>query len=311
MMTRADDLLWRRWQEVDPLLDAALDLPPDERDAYIASVAGHDLPLRDLLLRLLDRVDSGQHGVTAPPPGIVAAAFGNEGDADLEPGTAVGRYVVLGRRGRGGMATVYEAERSDGAYRQRVALKVLRRGLDTEDLIRRFLNERQILSSLSHPNIARLLDGGSTSDGRPFLVMELVDGEPITVYADARPLGIADRLQLVLAVANAVSAAHRQLVVHRDIKPSNILVDGEGRVRLLDFGIAKLLAGDSQATDVGVRVLTPDYASPEQLSGEPITTATDVYQLGLLLRELLTGLPPRAGGGWAGKPLPRPSPPAQ
>ncbi|HEX6106753.1 MAG TPA: serine/threonine-protein kinase [Gemmatimonadales bacterium] len=312
-MTRADDLLWRRWGEVDPLLDAALDLPPESRASYVRRAAGDDLQLRDLLLRLLERLESEQPGATAPSPGVLAAAFPEEEPpgADLEPGAQVGRYVVLDRRGRGGMATVYEAERSDGVYRQRVALKVLRRGLDTEDLVRRFLTERQILSSLAHPNIARLLDGGSTPDGRPFLVMELVDGEPITAYADARRLGIAERLELVLAVADAVSAAHRQLVVHRDIKPSNILVDPDGRVRLLDFGIAKLLVEDGQATEVGVRVLTPDYASPEQLRGEPITTATDVYQLGLLLRELLTGLPAQAGGRRPGDPLTRPSRAAQ
>jgi serine/threonine-protein kinase len=310
-MSRADSLLWRRWAEVDALLDAALDHPPEQRLAYVLRTTDDDPSLRELLVRLLDRVAEDAGALTRPPPEVVAAAFGEAereaGDADLEPGTMVGRYVVGNRRGRGGMATVYEAERSDGAYRQRVALKVLRRGLDTDDLVRRFLTERQILSSLAHPNIARLLDGGSTLDGRPYLVMELVDGEPITAHADSAGLSVEKRLELALGVAEAVSAAHRRLVVHRDIKPSNILVDREGRVRLLDFGIAKLLAGEGEATDVGTRVLTPDYASPEQLRSEAITTASDVYQLGLLLWELLTGLPPHAGGRRPGEPLRRPS----
>ncbi|HEX6250846.1 MAG TPA: serine/threonine-protein kinase, partial [Gemmatimonadaceae bacterium] len=214
---------------------------------------------------------------------------------DLDPGTTVARYVILRRRARGGMATVYEAERSDGVYQQRVALKILRRGLDTEDLIRRFLAERQILSSLAHPNIARLLDGGSTDEGRPFLVMDLVEGQPITTFADTHGLEVGERLELFLGVVDAVHAAHRQLVVHRDIKPSNILVDGDGAVKLLDFGIAKLLVAEIEQTEAGARALTPEYAAPEQLSGEPITTATDVYQLGLLLGELLTGVRPAAG----------------
>jgi serine/threonine-protein kinase len=195
------------------------------------------------------------------------------------------------------MATVYEAERADGAYRQRVALKVLRRGVDTEDLVRRFVTERQILSSLSHAHIARLLDGGSTPEGRPFLVMELVEGRPVTAFADECRLDVPARLRLFLQVADAVHAAHRQLVVHRDIKPSNILVDDHGQVKLLDFGIAKLLAGgdDAEHTQAGMRAMTPDYASPEQLRGGQITTATDVYQLGLLLRELLTGVRQSSG----------------
>ncbi|HEX6047642.1 MAG TPA: serine/threonine-protein kinase [Gemmatimonadaceae bacterium] len=176
-----------------------------------------------------------------------------------------------------------------------LALKVLRRGLDTADVVRRFLTDRQILSSLSHPNIARLLDGGSTPDGRPYLVMEFVDGAPITAWADARRLDVGARLALFLQVADAVHAAHRLLVVHRDIKPSNVLVDTDGNVKLLDFGIAKLLEDDAEQTQVGSRAMTPDYASPEQLSGDVVTTATDVYQLGLLLRELLTGVRGLAG----------------
>ncbi len=297
-MTPSSSRLWERWDDVDQLLAEALEQPAADRVAHVCRVAADDSELRDLVLRLLSRLDHGSDRLTGPSSPVVRSAFADaettaEADA-LPSGMEVDRYRVLKRRGRGGMATVYEAERSDGSYEQRVALKVLRRGLDTEDLIRRFRVERQILSSLSHPNIARLLDGGSLADGRPYLVMELVEGEPITAWADRARLGIAARLRLFLSVADAVHTAHRQLVVHRDIKPSNVLVGADGQVKLLDFGIAKLLEDDSEHTEVGARPLTPRYASPEQLAGGRITTATDVYQLGLLLRELLTGFHPRA-----------------
>lgn len=292
-----DPLLWARWPEADAILEAALDLPPGERAAHVHRAIPEAGPFRDLVLRLVDRLEGDHARVSSPDESLVEAVFGPaETQGDLASGSAVGPYRVVEPLARGGMATVYVAERADGAYTQRVALKVLRRGLDTDDLVRRFRTERQILSSLSHPGIARLLDGGSLPDGRPWLAMELVDGAPITEHADARCLDPRQRLTLFLEVAAAVQAAHRQLVVHRDLKPSNILVDTEGRVRLLDFGIARLLEGDEAHTEVGARVLTPAYASPEQLAGGTITTATDVYQLGLLLRELLTGVRPVSGG---------------
>jgi tetratricopeptide (TPR) repeat protein/tRNA A-37 threonylcarbamoyl transferase component Bud32 len=298
------DLLWGRWDEADRLLARALDLPAGDREEFVRSAVTDASEFRELILRLVRRLSRESARALAPAEAVIVGAFDADDVTapfiDLPPGTEVGRYVIVRRHARGGMATVYEAERSDGVYQQRVAVKVLRRGLDTEDLIRRFLMERQILSSLAHPNIARLLDGGSTEDGRPYLVMELVEGESITRFADTRKLDTSSRLQLFLHVVDAVHAAHRQLVVHRDIKPSNILVDGDGRVKLLDFGIAKLLAVDSEHTDIGVRALTPEYASPEQLHGEAITTATDVYQLGLLLRELLTGLRPARGDAQPG-----------
>jgi eukaryotic-like serine/threonine-protein kinase len=279
------------------LLAEALELPQPERELYVLRSAADDAELRELVLRLLRRLDTDRGRATAPPAAVVEAAFGSR-DEELDPGSIVAeRYEIIAHHARGGMATVYEAERADGVYSQRVALKVLRRGLDTDDLVARFRAERQILSSLAHPNIARLLDGGALEDGRPFLVMELVEGEPVTTYAERRNLSTRHRLALALGVADAVHAAHRQLVVHRDIKPSNILVDPEGQVKLLDFGIAKLLAADPAETGIpgteGAAVaLTPEYASPEQLAGGAITTATDVYQLGLLLRELLTGTRP-------------------
>lgn len=308
---RRESLLWQRWEDIDRLLSAALELPVDQRDAHVRGAAGEDAPLRDLVLRLLDRVHRGRQEELFPDEGVVLAAFSSGGaprELDvLPPGTVVGRYRIVERIGRGGMATVYEAERADGSYQQRVALKVLRRGLDTDDVIKRFLAERQILSSLSHPNIARLLDGGATESGLPFLVMELAQGEPITRWADNRNLDVRSRLHLFLGVADAVAAAHRQLVVHRDIKPSNVMVGADGRVTLLDFGIAKLLDRDDDITRTGSTALTPEYASPEQLHGGAITTGTDVFQLGLLLRELLTGLPPHATGTDTGDPPLRPS----
>jgi serine/threonine-protein kinase len=298
-MSRNVGLLWERWDEVDRLLNAVLELPPEERAASLAREAAHDPPLRDLVRQLLGRLEGATDRLDGPAEAVVRGAFsGGEKrlrSEDLAPGTVVDRYSVVAFRGRGGMASVYEARRTDGAFEQRVALKVLRRGLDTDDLIRRFVRERQILSSLAHPNIARLIDGGALTDGRPYLIMDLVDGTRITDYADAARLAVPGRLELFLGVARAIHAAHQQLVVHRDIKPSNILVDAVGHVTLLDFGIARLLAGDPGLTETGARILTPDYASPEQIRGAPITTGTDIYQLGLLLRELLTGLPPLAG----------------
>ena len=220
----------------------------------------------------------------------------------LRPGDLVGRYHILDELGRGGMATVYDAERADGAFEQRVALKVLRRGLDTEDIVGRFLGERQILSGLEHPNIARLIDGGATADGRPYLVMERVAGEPITDWADHRELSVRERVELFVQVADAVQYAHQRLVIHRDLKPSNILVDENGTVKLLDFGIAKLLDSTGQAaadslTRTGIRPRTPAYASPEQIRGERVTTASDIHQLGTVLYELLSGRRPFEGSG--------------
>jgi serine/threonine-protein kinase len=190
------------------------------------------------------------------------------------------------------MGAVYLAERADGAYEQEVALKVVRHGMDSGDLLRRFITERQILANLHHPSIAGLIDGGQAPDGRPWFAMELVDGEPITQYCDARRLGVAERLRLFERVCDAVRAAHRANVIHRDLKPSNILVTRDGHVQLLDFGISKQLPSDgSPVTLTGTwqRMLTPEYASPEQVRGEITSPATDIYALGIVLYELLTG----------------------
>ncbi len=202
----------------------------------------------------------------------------------------LGAYKIIREIAHGGMGLVYLAVRNDDEYKKQVAIKVIRRGMDTEDIIRRFRYERQILAELEHPNIARLLDGGSTDDGLPYLVMEYVEGSPLTKFCNTKNLSVSERLKIFLKVCNAVSYAHQHLVVHRDLKPSNIFVTNEGDVKLLDFGIAKLLddSTDATQTNTNLRAFTPDYASPEQIRGAKVTTASDVYSLGVLLYELLT-----------------------
>src|SRR5204863_9694351 len=211
-------------------------------------------------------------------------------------GRRVGSYRVVREVGRGGMGAVYLAERADSAFHKRVAVKVVKRGMDTDFILRRFRHERQILASFDHPNIARLLDGGTTEEGLPYFVMEYVEGLPIDASCDTQALSIIERLKLFRHVCAAVTYAHRHTVIHRDIKPSNILVTSDGTPKLLDFGIAKILqpGGGPEAlmTMTGVRPMTPEYASPEQVRGEPVTTASDVYSLGIVLYELLVGRSP-------------------
>jgi serine/threonine-protein kinase len=212
-------------------------------------------------------------------------------------GQRFGRWRIEGRIARGGLATVYLARRDDGEFDQKAAFKVLRRGLDTDDVVTRFRAERQILSSLDHPAIAKILDGGALPDGRPFLVLEYVNGKSITAYCDEREVDVRGRVRLIIDVLRGLHFAHKHTIVHRDIKPSNILVSTEGNAVLLDFGIAKLLdpdllPGSSTLTRTGVSLLTPGYGSPEQLAGEPVTTASDIYQAGAVLFELLTGRRP-------------------
>src|SRR5262249_12631778 len=207
----------------------------------------------------------------------------------------VGSYRILQEIGHGGMGAVYLAERIDEQFQKHVAVKLIKRGMDTDAVLRRFHDERKILAELDHPNIARLIDGATTAQGRAYFLMEYVDGQPIDRYCDERRLGVDDRLRLFLRVCAAVSYAHQRLVVHRDIKPSNILVTPDGSPKLLDFGIAKVMhagnAGETRVTAVFMRPMTPEYSSPEQLQGAPSTTLSDVYSLGVLLFELLVGQP--------------------
>jgi serine/threonine-protein kinase len=249
----------------------------------------------------LERLLAADDGTTDFLQGSAPLHLREEGGAeaaDLEPqlavGTVIGSWRLGSLLGRGGMGEVYRAERSDPSLSQKAALKVIKRGMDSQAIVRRFLRERQILAAIEHPNLARLLDGGTGPDGRLFFAMEFVDGEPITDYCEHFALDLAGRLRLIQAVCLAVDSAHRRLVVHRDLKPANILVTADGTVKLLDFGIAKLLTaeeddGEGGLTRVGARVLTPAYAAPEQILGEPVSTATDIYALGVLLFELITG----------------------
>ncbi|HKP11230.1 MAG TPA: serine/threonine-protein kinase, partial [Blastocatellia bacterium] len=273
-----------RWNEIKRVFNEVADLAPAAQRAAL-DAACRDSEVRREVERML--AADAEPLLTESP----LISFVEDEAAAFKDGR-VGCYRILGEVGRGGMGTVFAALRDDGEFEQKVAIKVIKRGLNTQAIVRRFRHERQILASLDHPNIARLLDGGVSEDGLPFYVMEFIEGEPIDAYCRAHQSGVTARLELFRQVAAAVAYAHRRLIVHRDLKPSNILVTEGGQVKLLDFGIAKVL---SQADD-GARhtatqlgLMTPDYASPEQFRGETVTTATDVYSLGVVLYELLTG----------------------
>ncbi len=273
-----------RWHQVRDILYAASQLEIGARCGYLNEACAGDSGLRSEVEKLLSALDeSGQF--LEPNPGATPARSRT---------LRIGPYMVLDEAGHGGMGMVYHAVRDDD-YRQEVAIKLVKAGAETDFLIGRFRLERQALALLNHPNIARLLDGGTTPDGRPYLVMEWVEGRPITEHCRTHNLSLGERLRLFLDVGDAVEHAHRNLVVHRDLKPSNILITAEGRPKLLDFGIAKIFspdASDEPVTLVGARMLTPDYASPEQVRGEALTTATDVYSLGAVLYEALAGARP-------------------
>jgi len=280
-----------RWRELEELFDRALSLAPAAREEFLADLARSNPSTHLELAALLRAHESagaflsgaaqGPHGTDAPDGGSLA------------PETRIGAWRIVRFLSHGGMGEVYEAARADGLYEQRAALKLTRR--EAAKLLDRFSAERQMLARLDHPGIARLLDGGVAEDGRPFAVMEFVEGRTIVEWCAYRSLDLRERLVLYLQVCDAVAHAHRHLIVHRDLKPSNVLVDSAGRVRLLDFGIAKPLdavwPGGEPATETAA-LMTPEYAAPEQLAGEPITMATDVYGLGMLLFEVLTGRRP-------------------
>jgi serine/threonine protein kinase len=287
-MSKQFDIDRERWLAASPYLNEVLELPPGRRDAWLQELAATQpaiaVDVRGLLAVQTDTLDSFLSG-QALLPGELPYSY---------QGEVIGNYRVLRELGSGGMAVVFLAERADGHFEQCVALKILRFGADSVEARRHFAQERQILASLNHQAIARLIDGGITSAGLPYLAMEYIEGTAIDAFCDQRCASLADRLRLFLQVADAVQYAHHHLIVHRDLKPSNIVVTPQGAVKLLDFGIAKLLdpAGFVHAappTRDAMRLLTPEYASPEQIRGDPVTTATDVHQLGRLLYELLTG----------------------
>ena len=295
-----------RWTQIQTLFDAALDRPPEKRETFLKEACGDDPDLLDEVRSLL-AADANAHplldslaldAIALPddllPTGILPA-----------DGERVGPYRIVEPLGHGGMGAVFLAERADGGFNQQVALKLIRGGMASKRIVRRFESERQILARLQHPNIARLLDGGLSADGQPYFAMEYVDGVPLDRYCDRHDGPVEERIRLVRDTCTAVQYAHRRLIVHRDLKPSNLLVTtdsepdpGAAQVKLLDFGIAKMLsdddpgAGDGALTRTGRAVMTPAYAAPEQVQHEPVTTATDVYALGVVLYELLAGRRP-------------------
>ena len=282
------------WATVEEIFHRALTLEGHDRDAYLATSCRENEKLRADVQRLLDADNQGDEFLDTP---IVRAADGPDVGpvtATASPGDRAGSYQLTRHLGSGGMGEVWLAQRADGVFSKDVAIKLLRRDLDSGDFRARFESERQLLAMLDHTNIARLLDGGTTDSGRPFLVMEYADGKPLTEFCGEQGLSITQKIALFLDVCAAVQYAHHLLIIHRDLKPENIMVNADGEVKLLDFGIAKLLAeeGNRPAADITAiqrPILTPRYASPEQVRGDVLSTATDVYSLGIVLYQLLTG----------------------
>jgi eukaryotic-like serine/threonine-protein kinase len=297
-----------RWQKIEAIFQDAADLPKDERKAFLANMCDGDIALRSEVEKLLKSDESASAFIESPvwtDSSFLSTSAKRHFSQSLENGLEqIDRDSFLGQRigpfklvkeiGRGGMGAVYLGERADGEFEQRVAVKLIKRGMDSDFIIRRFRHERQILASFEHPFIARLLDGGTTEDGVPYFVMEYVEGETLYNYCDSRELGISDRLKLFQKVCAAIQYAHDKQIIHRDIKPSNILINRHGTPKLLDFGIAKILDPDLiheslNPTASMLRMMTPDYASPEQVQGSEVTPASDTYSLGVLLYEILSG----------------------
>lgn len=292
----------RHWQRVAAVFDAVVELPPAERDAALTRLCEGDAALHEEVAALL-RADAFADGVDHAidlARTRAASEWVDERDQPAAGGARIGPWRIERELGRGGMGVVFLVERADGQFQQRAALKLIKRGMESEAVLARFLRERQLLARLAHRNIASLLDGGLSADGRPYFVMEYVEGLALPAYCAEHALEPAARIRLLRQVCEAVQFAHRRLVVHRDIKPANVLVTAGGDVKLLDFGIAKLLDaeadGDLTQTDARLRPFTPAYAAPEQMRGEPVTTATDIYSLGCLLYEVLTGTPRHVSG---------------
>ena len=284
------------WQRVDDLLQSALDCEPSQRASFLDEACAGDHALRQHVEALL-AADHEASDFLERPAIEAGTLLAIEAASGSLVGRRIGAYRILRELGRGGMGEVYLAERADEQFRKQVAIKLVKHGMDSNAILHRFRSERQILASLDHPHIATLLDAGTTDDGLSYFIMEYVEGQPIDVYCTTHGLSTRERLHLFGLVCAAVQHAHEHQVVHRDLKPSNILVTEAGVPKLLDFGIAKLLTPDNaramaNATTVGLRPMTPAYASPEQVRGEPVTPVSDVYALGVLLYELLTGRPP-------------------
>lgn len=284
-----------RWSLIEEIFQGALERPPAERKQYVETACENDKELLSEIESLLENDDDAERILRS----LIADDLKHAAQtSDIsETGSQLGPYHLVRELDSGGMGVVYLAVRSDDHYFQVVAIKTIRKGNDTPELVHRFRMERQILATLNHPCIGTILDGGETQDGRPFIVMEYVEGQPITLASQSRGLSIRQRIELFRSVCSAVHYAHQKLIIHRDIKPSNVMVTPDGMVKLIDFGISKPLApelvlSDSSPTATNLRRMTPDYASPEQIQGKHLTTATDIYSLGILLFELLTGSRP-------------------
>ncbi|MBK8267103.1 MAG: serine/threonine protein kinase [Planctomycetes bacterium] len=299
-----------RWRTIKSLFNAAIELPMDRRADYLDRSCPDDVEIRNEVNSLLEHHAASSCFIEPPDIHSVARAF-ESAEIRSRVGHRVGAYELIRLLDTGGMGHVYLAQRADGQFDKQVAIKVIRRSVDHEELRLRFINEQKALASLEHPNIARLLDGGITGDGLSYLVMEYVEGCPIDEYCDLHRLSTEKRLEIFRAVCAAVHYAHQRLIIHRDLKPANILVTADGAPKLLDFGIAKLLdpqepvrpkaesgedppafAARPKTGNLSIPFLTPEYASPEQIRGEPITTASDIYSLGVILYELLAGRRP-------------------
>ncbi|MDQ3041843.1 MAG: serine/threonine protein kinase, partial [Acidobacteriota bacterium] len=290
------------WQKIEEIFDEAAELPRAEREDFLNEVCDGDADLRREVEALLAADEQSNDFIESPiiASNTLAGLLPENIEDSVAPhflGKRVGAYELVRELGRGGMGAVFLARRADAEFRKEVAVKLVKRGMDTDFILKRFRHERQILAHLDHPNVARLLDGGTTDDGLPYFVMEYVEGLPIHKYCAARELSTNDRLELFQAVCAAVGYAHQHQIIHRDLKPNNILVTKEGVPKLLDFGIAKILNPDlihesQMPTLTGMRLMTPEYASPEQISGEKLTTSSDIYSLGVLLFEILTGTLP-------------------
>ncbi len=284
-----------RWTQINDLFHAAIAVDRDRRAAYLDEACARDEELRREIENLVAGHESAEASLNTEFIRGAVQQVAEEHES-IVVGEYFGAYRVVREIGRGGMGRVFLAERADREFHRRVALKLIKRGMDTDSIIRHFRNEREILASLDHPNIARLLDGGTSRDGLPYFIMEYIEGQPIDLFCNEHNYTISQRLQLFRKICAAVSYAHQHLVIHRDIKPSNILVTAEGEPKLLDFGIARLLrtteTHETSATLTGLPLMTPEYASPEQVQGLPASTLTDVYSLGIVLYKLLTGTTP-------------------
>src|ERR1043166_1958126 len=287
-------MITNKLHRVEEVFSSILELPRERRADALRDACGSDLPLRAEVESLLRHADPPETFLSGSALGIDLTTSGLSGAEDDLVGQMISPYRVVQRMASGGMGTVYRAVRADGQFEQDVAIKLVKRGMDTEQILRHFALERKTLASLHHSNIAQLIDAGAMPSGRPYLVMEFVRGISIDHYCDQHKLTITQRLRLFCVVCEAVRVAHQKLVVHRDLKPGNVLEDKDGVPKLLDFGVSKVLVGEDSGavTAVEERRFTPEYASPEQVSGQPLSTASDVYSLGIILFELLTGRRP-------------------